>query len=351
MPPIPTKCQPIATQLAALEANAQTLRTDAQASVGQVAWTKLGQLAIVLQDIDRTKADLDACVAAHTGDVVYEVVFIDGGGGPATGDRVAHIWDQTATPPARLTSLPIEDGSFALQGAMPATISIGVEGVLAVAGPDFRSGPMPVPAPGPSQRIEVVAGPTVTITPDDLTRWLSSVTFVARRIDTGAGTVEVTATSIAAALSANTITLTGVGTLSIITGGGASQTSPFSASVSVGLVPSTTPAAIMPLELKKLGNPEVRIGGPLAMFGAMINAALGFGLWDVILNQMREIARDEVHEATARALSLAKLPPDTTLSLRSVTVNNSGITFQPMIGAFGTALSTYQPTAADILPP
>jgi hypothetical protein len=350
MPPIPTKCQPIATQLAALQANAQTLRTDAQAAVGQAAWTKLGQLATVLQDIDRTQAELDACIAAHTGDVVYEVAFIDGGGGPATGDRVAHLWDMSVSPPSRIASVPVEGGNFAFTGPMPAgSIAVGVEGTVATAGPDFRSGPFPVPAAASSPRIEIVTGPTVKITADDLTRWLSLLSFEARRIDTGQGTLEVTATSIAAALGPGSITLSGVGTVSRM--GMGAEASTFSASVSIDLVPSTTPAGIMPIEPKKLGNPELRIGGPLAILGAFAGVILGSGLWDVILNQVREIARDQMAEATARALSLAKLPPDTTLSLRSVSITPSGITFQPMLGAFGTTLSTYQPTAADMLPP
>ena len=350
MPPIPTKCQPIETQLNALQANAQTLRADAQAAVGQVAWTKLGQLALVLQDIDRTQSELDACVAAHTGDVVYEVVFIDGGGGPATGDRVAHLWDMSVSPPTRLASVPVEGGNFAFTGPAPAgNIAVGVEGTAAKAGPDFRSGPISPPAGGSSPRIEIVTGPTVTITPDDLTRWLSLLSFEARRIDTAQGTLEVTTTKIAAALGSGSIKLSGVGTVQRM--GLDTQASTISASVSIDLVPSTTPAGIFPIESKKLGNPEVTVGGPLAIFGTVAGVVLGAGLWDVILNQVREIARDQMAEATARALALAKLPPDTTLSLRSVSITPSGITFQPMLGAFGTALSMYQPTAADILPP
>jgi hypothetical protein len=191
----------------------------------------------------------------------------------------------------------------------------------------------------------------VTITADDLTRWLAQVTFDARRIDTGVGTLEVTVTSIAAALAAGAVTLSAVGTVSLVAVAGSAQTSPFSASVTVGLVPSTTPAAVVPIEPKKIGNPEVRVGGPLAILGAVLNLGLGFGLWDVILNQVRDIARVEILKETATALSLAHLPADTTVSLRSVTIDVTGITFQPMLGARGTALSTYQPAAADILAP
>jgi hypothetical protein len=347
VPPIPTQCQALASQVSALEATAQTLRADAQTVSGTAAWQKLAQLGLAMQELDRKRADLAACIAAHTGDVAFEVAFIDPLGVGVTGDRVAHLWDVSVSPPVRLDSVPVEAGSFEFSGPMPTgNIAVAVEAEAATAGPDFRSGPMPLPAAGSSQRIEIVIGPVVKVTPDDLTRWLSKVSFDARRIDTGVGTLEVTATSIAAALAADTVTLSGVGTMSMI---GTTQPSPFSASVSVGLVPSTTPAALMPLEPKKLGNPDVRVGGPLSVFGYALNAALGFGLWDVVLNQIREIARVEVTEATAKVLSLAELPPDTTLSLRSVTIDPTGITFQPMIGALGTALSTYQPTAAEII--
>jgi hypothetical protein len=350
VPPIPTPCQGIDAQVTALETAAATLRADAQASVGQTAWTKLGQLGQVLQDLDRKQAELSTCIAAHSGDVVYEVVFIDGGGGPVAGDRVAHLWDMGASPPTRAASVPVQGGSFAFAGPLPGgNIAVAVEASAAAAGPDFRSGPMPVPPAGSAQRIEIVVGPTVMVTPDDLTRWLGNVSFTARRIDTGVGTFEVTLTSLAAALAPDTITLTGVGTVSLVAPTGGTQTSPFSASITVAFVPSTTPAAIVPIEPKKIGNPVVQVGGPLAILGIALNAGLGFGLWDVVLNQVRDIARDEAIKATATAISLAKLPADTTVSLRSMAIDATGIRFQPMLGALGTALSTYQPAAADIL--
>lgn len=350
MPPIPSTCQPLANDVATLQSQAQTLRTDVQTAVGTAAWTKLSQLGLVLQQLDRKTAEYDACIAAHSGDLVCDVVFIDAAGGGVSGDRVAHLWDVSASPPTRLESVPVENGSFAFVGPIPAgNISIAIGADSSTAGPDFRSGSIPVPPTGSARRIEVVIGPLVKVTPSDLARWLSRVSFDARRIDTGAGTLEVTATSIAAALGPDTITLSAVGTVSLVAVIGQAQMSPFSASVSMGFVPSTTPAAIVPIEPKKLGTPDVQVGGPLALLGAALNVALGFGLWDMILNQVRDIAREEVTQATAQALSLLHLPPDLTLSVRSLSIDPSGITFQPTLGAFGTVLSSYQPDASILV--
>jgi hypothetical protein len=72
-----------------------------------------------------------------------------------------------------------------------------------------------------------VLGPLVKITPEDLSRWLSSVAIAARRFDVR--------------------------------------------------VPSTAPAALLPIEPKKIGEPEVEVGGPLALVGAGLNLALASG--------------------------------------------------------------------------
>ena len=102
--------------------------------------------------------------------------------------------------------------------------------------------------------------------------------------------------------------------------------------------------------MKKVGEPEVHVGGPLAAYGTVLDFALRFGLADGIQTQLRDVAQDDIAAAAAQAMSLVHLPPGMRLSVRTISVDSSGITFQPALGAFGTVLSTYQPDPSLLVP-
>ena len=82
-----------------------------------------------------------------------------------------------------------------------------------------------------------------------------------------------------------------------------------------------------------------------------MNAALATFLGDWILTLMRPIVQQEISNAAARALSLVGLPPSVTLSIRRLSVTPTAVTFQPVLGAIGTVLSTYQPPATQVVTP
>ncbi len=104
-------------------------------------------------------------------------------------------------------------------------------------------------------------------------------------------------------------------------------------------------------DLTLVAPPHIDLSGTAALFGAVLNAALATFMGDWILRLMRPIVQKEVSDAAARALSLVGLPPSVTLSIRKVSVTQKSVTFQPVLGALGTVLSTDQPPAAQVVTP
>jgi hypothetical protein len=353
-PPVPGACQSYQNDVAALEAQAQQLRADALAAVGPAAWTKLSQLGVTLLQLDRARAALQSCIDAHTGSLVCDLVLIDAGGGGTGDERQAALWDLSGDP-VLLETAPVYEQSFAFSGAVPiGPVGVTVDGTdtATATGPDFRSGVIAALPPG-SPRVEIVLGPLVTVTADDIRRWFAQITpLPAQRADvSGVGTVVVDLQTIAATLVPPGIRLTGVGTLTASFTAGGDVGSPLTATVTLGLVPSTAPDPLVPAELTLAAPPHVELAGAAAAFGAVLNTALvGFlGPW--ILDLMRPVIRDEISAAAARALSLVGLPPGATLSIRRLSIDPTAVTFQPALGAVGTVLSTYQPPAGNVVAP
>ncbi len=63
----------------------------------------------------------------------------------------------------------------------------------------------------------------------------------------------------------------------------------------------------------------------------------------LLQNALSPWAQQVMPEFAAAALALPQLPPSTTFTLRSLKVDESGITLQPMLGTIGTGLSTFKP--------
>jgi hypothetical protein len=354
-PPTPSACLGLEQDVQNLVTQAQTLRNDALNAVGAAAWQKLSDLGLTLLDLDRKRAELQKCIDAHTGTFVCGFTAIDAGGGGASDDRRADLWDVSGTQPVLLESVPVQSGSFAFSGSVPGgQIAVTISGAdpATSTGPDFRSGPITAAAAA-TPSVEVVLGPVVTLTADDISRWFAAIPPAPpERLEVpGVGSVVVNIQSVAAALVPPAIRLTGVGTLSGSTSLTGPLDSPLSATVTLGLVPTTNPDPLLPAELTLAAPPHIDLSGTAALFGAVLNAALTTFMGDWILRLMRPIVQKEVSDAAARALSLVGLPPSVTLSIRKVSVTPKSVTFQPVLGALGTVLSTYQPPAAQVVTP
>lgn len=352
-PPTPTACLGLEQDVQSLANQAQALRNDALNGVGIVAWQKLSELGLKLLELDRKRAEFQKCVDAHTGTFVVGFTAIDAGGGGATGDRRADLWDMTGPQPVLLESVPVSSGSFAFSpSVLSGQFAVAISGTdtATSTGPDFRSGPITAAA---TPNVEIVLGPLVTLTADDISRWFAAIPAapVQSLAAPAVGTVAVDIQSIAAALVPPALRLTGVGTLSGSISILGSVTSPLSVTVTLGLVPTTNPNPLLPAELTLVAPPHVDLSGPFADFGPVLNAAIATFAGEWILELMRPIVQKEVSDAAARALSLVGLPPSVTLSIRKLSVTPTSVTFQPVLGAIGTVLSTYQPPAAQVVTP
>lgn len=157
--------------------------------------------------------------------------------------------------------------------------------------------------------------------------------------------------TVAAALTPPSTRLTGVGTVTATAPIVGEVDSPLAVTIALGLVPTADPNPLVPAELTLAAPPHVELSGNAALFGAILNAAVSSFLGDFILALMRPIVRQQIHDHAVRALSLAGLPPNVTLSIRPLAVTPTTVTFQPVLGALGNVLSTYQPAAAAVLVP
>jgi len=334
---------------------AQALRNDALNAVGIVAWQKLSELGLKLLELDRKRAEYQKCIDAHTGTLVVGFTAIDAGGGGSTDDRRADLFDLSGPQPVLLETVPISGGSFAFNGTIPAgQVAVAISGTDSATstGPDFRSGPITAAAAA-TPNVEIVLGPVVTLTADDISRWFAVIPAApAQSLEVmGVGMVAVDIQSVSAALVPPALQLTGVGTLSGSISVLGPVSSPLSVTMSFGLVPTTNPDPLLPAELTLVAPPHVELSEPFKGFGAVLNAAISTFAGDWILDQMRPIVQKEVSDAAAQALSLVGLPPSVTLSIRKLSVTPTSVRFQPVLGAIGTVLSTYQPAPAQVVTP
>jgi hypothetical protein len=360
--PVQPGCGQLKSQADQLKADADQLRKDALASVGAAAWAKLAALSQKLVDLDRKYAELDACNKAHAGATACEVAFIDAGGGGVNDSRRAELWDLTRDPPVLLKTAQVAAGSFAFTApvptgaASPVAVVITSTDTTTATGPDFRSGPLDlaaVAASGASPRIEIVLGPEIKITPDDINRWFAEELTALQPAplnQPGVGAIQATVQSVAVALAPSTIRLTATGTASGAVAFLGHVEAPMTATLALSIVPSTSPDVTLPAELAFTAAPHVDVAGPLAGYGAILNMALATLLGDWVLEQMRAKVRQEFTDAAHRALSLIGLPADATLSIRRLSIAPDALTVQPVIGAPGSVLSAYQPQPGDVVP-
>jgi hypothetical protein len=110
---------------------------------------------------------------------------MDVAGGGVLGDHVAHLWDLGGPTPMLTETVPVMGGKFSFAEPIPSDmLGITVTAVEATPGDglDFRSGAVAKPSSGsPPLRLELLLGPTITLTSDDIARWLSGVTIPPRR--------------------------------------------------------------------------------------------------------------------------------------------------------------------------
>ena len=349
MPDVPAACQALADRVSALEQQYTTLATQAQALTGQPAWVALGQLGALLEQLTGARADLAGCVKTHSAALTGSIVVMDASGGGAPASQTVTLWDLSGGGAVSREVAQVQGGAFGFQGPLPAQAALSVQtpGVADVVGLDFRSGSLPGPLDGQAPRVEIVLGPSVTIPAELLAGWAAAFAPVQQQmpafsaLNPTATPIDIAFGQVSAALSAGVVTVAGNGTIS---GGFLGGQIPWSASIALSLAPSSAPQTDDLISVSLAGaNPvSVSIGGPAAFLGSVASLLAPF-LGPLIQNELSTWANTAAADAIASGLALAHLPAGTRVSLRSLRIDASGVTFQPALGVIGTGLSTYQP--------
>jgi hypothetical protein len=327
----------------------------ASAAVGAQAWTELAQAGPLLLQLDTEREELAACIKTHSAALTASVVVIDASGSQAPSTQTATLWDLTSTGPVTVETVPIQAGAFGFAGPVPASAAVSLApdsaGDPSLIGVDFRSGPLPQPL-AVTPRVEIVIAPKLTVSAQKLRGWAS--TFQSTPQDIGAGgflgrlQAVVTAPTITFTTGAVRVDLTG--TVTRASGGAGAflnlpSSMPFAAGIALSLAPGTDPYGRELVAVTLAGqNPIVlNLPGTQVIVDTILPLVTPF-VGEQIRTSLSASINQLVPAAIERGLALASLPPATQLSLRSVAISEAGITIQPVLGAFGTLLSTFQPT-------
>ena len=90
-------------------------------------------------------------------------------------------------------------------------------------------------------------------------------------------------------------------------------------------------------------GPVIKVlAGPMAVLNSLLAFLQPF-IKDQLQNSLSPWVEQVAPKVIAAALALPQLPPSTTITLRSLKIDGSGITFQPVLGTIGSGLSTFKP--------
>jgi hypothetical protein len=351
MSSVPSECREFATRVEAFEAAVAAAQDAITGLVGAEAWVALAELATVRRELDDARSALSSCVASHSGSLEMQFVVLEAGAPPLPTGREAQLYEPGQFNPTARSFLSGDKFSFG--GPLPPRFGIiivsqGVPDNFAV---DFRTGPLEassLPATTPI-RAEIVVGPEVRFSSVDVARWVSAIPLpIKTDLTSPAGGVSarLALLTTTATLANGKITVHVGGQIDWTLGAGLSaQTTPFAATLPLAFQLPPTPMDVEPCYVGFLGDPDVEISG---LAGALVALALPFVrdlLQGMLTKQVQQTLVREVRAIVAGAFALTELPPGVTVSIRRVEMEGDTVTFQPVIGAFGTTLSTFHPPA------
>src|SRR5215472_7259645 len=158
------ECQPIVDTISNLISQEKTARDELVALTGVNKWKKMQELGTLRQQIAEQQRLLADCEKQHAADLATKVVIIDlpGNSGP---NRIARTWQLSSDGQTLKQTVTVQNGVANLLGILGGArqsfaITIEETDHPTVNGPDFRSGPLPLPvspnSPDPIERIEIV---------------------------------------------------------------------------------------------------------------------------------------------------------------------------------------------------
>lgn len=348
MAAVPGDCQALADQVTSLEQQYTALAAKVGNAVGGDAWSGLAQLGALRAQLTSVRSALADCIKVHSAAVTGNVVLMDASGSAQVGSQMASLWDLTGNSPVQSEASPVQGAAFGFHGPVPAraAITVATTGIQQITGVDFNSGPLNN-VPG-SLRIEVVIGPVLRMTQQHLNSWAAAFRPPPQSLTP---TLSATVDAVTASLGQDSVT---VGINGLLSGQFANvplpQTS-YSASVSVGLFPSTSVDGSAIVQVALAGASPVQVQLSESLLGALVNTLAPL-VTPIVGQLVRGALTDWVNRAipavTTQMLILLQLPPGVGVTIRSIAITPDAIAFQPLLGAIGTTLSTFH---APAVPP
>jgi hypothetical protein len=360
MTTIPPECQPIADRIAGLKASYNGGAEQANAVTGAPVWPLLAQLADLRSQLGAAESEFQTCISnvesGATGTYDFapirgEAVVIDARIAPtALGTQIATLWEFADAGALQKDRSTVSEAGFVFNTPVSGTSAVTVgtnEG-----GPDpvlfFRSGTLDT---FPAQlHLEVVLVPDIRITAGDLDLWLASLVPVdvpLRVMSNGAEVVDgsVTVTALSYAREEGVLGVAMRGSLSGTAWGIPLSGTEISGTLRCAVTPATSGDARYPLEINRAeGGSTLNLTGSVVAMVAdpLLGVAMPF-VENTILDLVRSWIDTAQLTAVRNALLLAELPPDATLTIRYIQIDEAGLTISPALGAVGTALTTYDP--------
>lgn len=314
-------------------------------------WKALAEIGTLDRQIAEKQLQLDECQRQNQAGYEIEVVVLDTAAGP-TPSLVGRLWNMSDGTPTLVTSQPVVSGAVAF-ATPPAGAPLGVtiqDSGPGAQGPDFRFGPLDelprISPDNPTGRIEIVIGPPQSFTAADINRWfgasLPQHTTTALTGDVP-GNVELTVSTLEISLGQNTIQLEAAGTANVTGALWGSQLVPFEVGLPLRFVLPPTPETDRLCDVAMTGSPTLSASG---LLGSVLSALVPFLRTFVgggNLPALRSALNEVLPRAVGAAFGLEELPPGAVASLRRIQVTPTAITIVPSLGAFGDALSTFQP--------
>jgi hypothetical protein len=348
------ECQPIADGIASLTAQEQAARDDLPALTGIDKWKKMQELGTLRQQIAEQQALLDDCEKQHAADLATKVVVIDLPGNSGA-NRIARTWQLTSDGQAVKQTVTIQDGVanfLGILGGARQSFGITVEETdhPTVNGPDFRSGPLPVAlapnSPEPAARIEIVILDPILITADSISQAAPPLPISFSFPAGPAGTLTFSVTDLRIVVGSGTVSLFASGTAS-----GASfpfpTTSPFTFINTFHIAPAFSMAPSTVLEALTGTVPVLSMPGLVGSIVQNLSPLLSSSLIGRAVQPMMSLLNTRIAKRVATVLGLPALPSGSVLSIRELTASEEGLTITPVLGAFGTVLSDFQPQAPE----
>ncbi|HEU4355081.1 MAG TPA: hypothetical protein VFT27_05780, partial [Actinomycetota bacterium] len=199
-------------------------------------------------------------------------------------------------------------------------------------------------------RIEIVLGPVLTFTADQIEGWLSALSLpqhTSTPLNTPlfSASADIVWSGVGMRLATGTMRFTATGTVTVTGPLVGTQSAPFSLELPIRFGLPVTPGTGIGCDvlLAANPNPSLTVGGQL---GAIINPIAPF-FFDfcggMALDVIRGTLDDVLGESIARLFGLTDLSKVPVISLRHFDITTSTVTIQPALGAFGDLLSTYVP--------